>query len=124
MILCDAYGNIDRFQLFSTLTEVLELADLYDCRKVFIDTREEKVHADLIVLDEFASSLPRDLKIAFLINVRQPTASKVKYISDVAQINHSPVKTFFNHKTALRWLHAELKQPYLPEVITFPYSSM
>lgn len=100
------YGVVSREDLFSALELTKALLRETNINKVLVDTSEEEELPNILVLEDFGTSIPRYMKVAMVVTDGQPTAMRARHIGNIASVKGAKTATFATREDALAWLNS------------------
>lgn len=98
------YGHVSKEDVVKTITEARHIFDTKGIDKILVNTTElESMPATREIYEVF-STLPREFKIAMLMQAYQATEPEIAFGEMVASNRGVRVKIFYEKERALAWL--------------------
>ena len=99
-----SYDDVTHEDTMASVATIKRLKAETGITKVLSDARKQKSVPDTTDLFEFASSLPRDMKIAIVVSFEQPTVDDVSFLDAVASNRGAVIKLVTSKQQGLDWL--------------------
>ena len=99
-----SYGDVTYEDTMASVATLKRLKDETGITQVLSDARKQKNVPDTTDIFEFASSLPRDMKIAIIVSADQPTVEDVSFVDAVASNRGAVIKLVTSRQQGLDWL--------------------
>ena len=99
-----SYDDVTYEDTMASVATLKRLKAETGIKQVLSDARKQKSVPDTADVFEFASSLPRDMKIAIIVSADQPTVEDVSFVDAVASNRGAVIKLVTSRQQALDWL--------------------
>ena len=109
LIRVKSVGNVPVDEWRKSLKKILALKEEHRINCLLIDTKEQMETSDNGEILEFAKTIPKDLKLAFLVEYisggeAQTTEPKIRFLEAVGSKEELDVRSFIDEDEALKWL--------------------
>ena len=109
IIRINSIGHVPTSEWYDSLDTVKALKEEHGLNRILIDTREQLETSEFEEIAEFAQSIPKDLRIALLVedvssSFHKSTEAKQRFLEAVARMNGVVIRIFLEETKAIEWL--------------------
>ena len=100
-----SYGMVSKEDIAESIAKIRQIIDETRINKILVDTTKQEAMPCTIDIFELFSTLPREFKVALLVEQTQATARDIRFVETVCINRNTLTKIFQEEEQAVQWLN-------------------